>query len=82
MDEIRLVENVMFFQELFVELEPKLDVAKVERIDFTEKAELFLRWSNDFEEMYVDVDWSEDDYIEKITTFATDKIITKFKEER
>lgn len=49
MDEIRLVENVIFFQELFIELEPKLDVVKVERIDFTEKAELFLRWSNDFE---------------------------------
>ncbi len=82
MDEIRLVENVIFFQELFIELEPKLDVVKVERIDFTEKAELFLRWSNDFETMYADVDWSEDDYIEKITAFAIDKIITRFREER
>lgn len=77
-ENVGLVENIIFFQELFTELTPQLDMSKVEEINFTEKAELFLDWSNEFEELYADIDWSIDDYPEKIEAFVKNKLKERF----
>ena len=77
-NEIRLVENVIFFQELFTELTPQLDISKVEEIDFTEKVILFFNWSDKFEKMYADIDWGVNDYLEKIEAFTKNKLKERF----
>lgn len=79
-ENVGLVENIIFFQEMLDEMTFAclLNPYKLEEIDFTQKAELFLEWSNEFEELHKDENWECADYIEEIDKFTESKLKERF----